>query len=92
MTAVKAVSPKSGKVKVTWKKADSVSGYLIKIASNKKFTKNVKTYNIKSSTTASKTISGFKKGTFYVKVCAYKTDAGGQMDGEYSAAKKVKIK
>lgn len=92
VTGVKAASPKAGKAKVTWKKAGSVSGYLIKTASDKKFTKNVKTYNIKSPDTASRTISGFKKGTLYVKICAYKAAADGQIKGAYSAVQKVKIK
>ena len=62
------------------------------ISTNKKFTKNVKTYEVKQDKTTSRIIGGLKKGTSYVKVCAYKTDAEGKIEGAYSNVKKIKIK
>lgn len=40
---------KSRKVKVTWKKVKNISGYKLMYATNKKFTKNKKTVNVKKT-------------------------------------------
>ena len=101
----KAAKAGSGKVKVSWKKATvntdyvtkksgktaGVSGYQIVLATDKKFSKNVKKVTVSGTKTLTKTVTGLKKGkTYYVKVRAYKTVNGKKLYGAYSAAKSVK--
>lgn len=88
----------SGKLKVSWKKADinksyaekqdgkgGVSGYQIVLATNKSFTKGVKKVTVSGSKAVSKTVTGLSKGkTYYVKVRAYKTVNGKKVYGLYS--------
>lgn len=75
---------------VSFKKVSGANGYEIIYSTSAKFK------NRKKTTTASlkKTIKSLKKGkTYYVKVCAYKTDSlGYKVYGKYSPAKKIKIK
>ncbi|MBD5545288.1 MAG: hypothetical protein HDR01_13905 [Lachnospiraceae bacterium] len=81
------------KLKLTWKRNKTASGYQIQLALDKKFTKGVKTVNIKKNTTISKTISKLKKGKrYYVRIRAYKTVSGKKYYGKYSSVKSVKIK
>ncbi len=101
----KAAKAGSGKVKVGWKKSTvntdyvtkksgktaAVSGYQIVLATDKKFSKNVKKVTVSGTKTLTKTVTGLKKGkTYYVKVRAYKTVNGKKLYGAYSAAKSVK--
>ena len=95
----KAAKAGSGKVKVSWKKAAvntdyvtkksgktaAVSGYQIVLATDKKFSKNVKKVTVSGTKTLTKTVTGLKKGkTYYVKVRAYKTVNGKKLYGAYS--------
>ena len=84
-------SSKSATLTVTTKKVTSATGYEIKIATDKKFTKNVKTYTTKKLST---TFKSLKKGkTYYVKVRAYKLDsANKKVYGSYSSVKSIKVK
>ena len=81
---------KGRKMAVSFKKVSGANGYEIIYSTSAKFK------NSKKTTTASlkKTIKSLKKGkTYYVKVCAYKTDSlGYKVYGKYSPAKKIKIK
>lgn len=82
-----------GTVKVTWKKNSKASGYVIKVATNKKFTKNVTTVTIKKASKTSKTIKNLKKSkVYYVKMRAYVVANGKKTYGKYGTAKKVKVK
>lgn len=79
-------------IKVSFKKVKGADGYQISYTTSKKFKKStVKTVNTKK---LSKTIGKLKKGkTYYVKVCAYKTDsAGKKVFGTNSPAAAVKVK
>lgn len=96
----KVTKPASGKLKITWKKADinkayleqkngkgGVSGYQIVLATDKSFTKNVKKVTVSGGKAVSKTVTGLKSGkTYYVKVRAYKTVNGTKLYGLYSKA------
>lgn len=97
-TISKVTKSASGKLKITWKKADinktyleqkngkgGVSGYQIVVATDKKFTKNVKKVTASGSKAVSKTVTGLKSGkTYYVKLRAYKTVNGTKVYGLYS--------
>ncbi len=91
----KLTSPRKGTLKATWAKTSKVSGYEITIATNKKFTKNKKTYKIRSYKATSKTISKLKSGrTYYVRIRGYKNVKGSKKPvyGRYSKVKRIKIK
>lgn len=94
--AQKITSAKSsvkGKVKVTWRKNAKAAGYLIRVATNKKFTKNVKTVTVKRASTTSKTIKKLKKSkVYYVKMKAYVVANGKKVYGKFGKAKKVTVK
>ena len=91
LKSVKATG--TNKIKVTWKKNTDVSGYQIKVATNKKFSKNVKTVYIKKASITSKTIKKLNKSKiYYVKMRAYITDGTKKVYGEYGKIKKVNVK
>lgn len=70
---IKKLTPKKKALKVTWKKVSGAKGYEIKLATNKKFTKNKKTVKVKKGSATSKTIKKLKNGKkYYVKIRAYK--------------------
>lgn len=77
------------KIRVTMKKLETVKGYQIVAATDKKFKKNVKKV---TSTRGTVTLKKLKKGkTYYIKVRAYKLDSGKKkVYGKYSAIKKIK--
>lgn len=86
---VKSASISGRKLKVTWTKDAQASGYEVQYATNKKFTKNVKTVKIKKKQKISyKSKKLKKKTTYYVRVRAYK----GSIYGGWSKAVKVKQK
>lgn len=77
-------------MKVTINKVSGAKGYKIMYSTDKNFKKNVKTVLTKKTTA---TIQNLTKGkTYYVKVCAYKTDSkNSKVYGSYSKVKKIKI-
>ena len=90
-------------MKLTWKAPAKLYGdnfyvekYTIMYTTDKKFKKNKKTVNIKSTTTA-RTIKRLKKGkTYYFKIqytVKYKADNGTlkSVQSAWSKAKKVKV-
>ncbi len=87
---VKKLSVK--KIKVTWKKAANITGYQIQYAKNKKFTKGLKSVQVKKAKVSSKTIKKLKKGKYFVKIRAYVTDQSGKIYGDWSKAKKITLK
>jgi len=88
---IKSVKRLFGKrLKVKVKKDSTVKGYQIKIATDSKFTKNVKSISIKGTTT---TFTKLKKAKYYVKVRSYKYDsAGKKVYGKYSKVKTIKVR
>lgn len=81
---------KTGRIQIRWKKADQISGYQIQVAKNRNFTK-AKTYEAKRNRN-SKVIFKLDKGTYYVRIRAYKTSAGKKVFGDFSKAQKVVVK
>lgn len=76
-------------ITVKWKKNSKASGYQIQYATNKKFTKGLKTVKITKNSIVSKKITKLAKGkTYYVRVRAYR----GSSYGMWSVYKTVKIK
>ena len=86
------VNKKEKKIKATWKRDKTASGYEL-VYSQKRSFKNAKRVIVKSNKTVSTTIKKLKKGkTYYVKVRAYKKVNGKKIYGSYSSAKKVIVK
>lgn len=89
---LKAVNKKGKKVKLSWKKVKSATGYRILYAANSKFTKSKRTVVI-AKNSVSKVIKGLKKGTtYYIKVQAFQKQGNKYVYGKYSSIKKVKVK
>ena len=97
-TAVPAklkVSVKAAKKALTvkWDKQTGVTGYEIQVATNKKFTKNLKTVKVKKAGAASKKIKKLKpKKKYFIRARAYKKISGGTILGAWSKAVKKKTK
>lgn len=94
VTKVKVTAGKK-KLSVKWKKLSGANGYQIKIGTNKKITKNTKTYNAKANKKVIKKLKSNKK--YFVKVRAYKTYKNtdgktGYVYGKWSAVKSKKTK
>ena len=89
----KVSSLKKATVKITWKKLSGVSGYEVKLGTNKKLTKAVKKVTVKKSGAAKVTVKKLKrKKTYYVKVRAYVINDSEKVYGAWSKAKKTKVK
>ena len=71
---IKKLTPTKKKtLKVTWKKVSGAKGYEIRLATNRKFTKNKRTLKVKKGSSTSKVIKKLKSGKrYYVKLRAYK--------------------
>lgn len=78
-------------IKFSWEKDTTASAYQIQIAQDKSFTKICKTYNIKKKYT-SKTITGLKNGTYYIRVRSYITSSNTKLYGGVFSYYKVKVK
>ncbi|MCM1286427.1 MAG: fibronectin type III domain-containing protein [Acetobacter sp.] len=91
---IKSVASKSKKkITVKWNKT-VCNGYQVQISTSKDFSKNRKTYSLKSSAkTIQKTITTAKsKKTYYVRIRATKTVDNKTVYGAWSSAKKIKVK
>ena len=97
----KLKKPKKAKKAITvkWKKQSAkmsksrITGYQIQIATNKTFTKNKKTVNVKGYKKTSKKIKKLKGGKkYYVKIRTYKTVNGAKFYSKWSKVKIVKTK
>ncbi len=91
--SLKAVkSPSKKKVKISWKKDKSVTGYEIYVSPKKDFSRET-IKRIYKKNTVSKTISGWKsKRKYYVKIRGYKKIGKTKYYGAWSNVRKVKIK
>ncbi len=89
-TSFKTVAGASKKVKLTWKKANNASGYLIRYATNKSM-KKAKTVSVKGT---KKTITKLKGNTrYYLQIKSYVKNANGKKTySGWSAVKSVKTK
>ena len=83
----------SRKAKVTWKKNETAQGYELQCATNKSFTKNVKTLTVTKQNTKKKTVKKLKGGKkYYFRIRAFITINGTKYYSDWSKAKKAKIK
>lgn len=94
VTKVKITAGKK-KLTVKWKKLSGANGYQIKIGTNKKITKNTKTYKAKANKKVIKKLKSNKK--YFIKVRAYKTykntdEKTVYVYGKWSAVKSKKTK
>ncbi|HKM28388.1 MAG TPA: hypothetical protein VJY37_01760 [Anaerovoracaceae bacterium] len=80
------------RVKVSWAAKTGANGYQIQYATNSKFTAGKKTVTIKSGSAKTKTLSGFAKKKYYVKVRAFKEVAGVRSYSSWSSVKTVTVK
>lgn len=90
-------SEKKGQMSLKWKKLKNVSGYRIKVSTNKKFSEGNKFIIVKSRKLNSLKLKKFKPGkTYYVKLRGCKEfKYNGKIKrvyGKYSKSKSVKIK
>ena len=92
-TSLSGLSNKSkGRVKVSWKRNKSVTGYRIQYSIDKKFKKAVKNVNVNKNKTTTVTLSKLKKGkTYYVRIATYKK-VGEKVYSSWSKTKKIRIK
>ena len=91
LTKVKASG--SRKAKVTWKKNVTAQGYELQCATNKAFTKNLKTVTISKQSTAKKTVKKLKGGKkCFFRIRSYITIDGRKYYSDWSKVKKAKIK
>ena len=98
-TSIKKLTPLKKGIKVEWKKqslkmsAKRITGYQIRLATNKTFTKNKKTIKVKGYKITSKKVTKLKANkTYYVKIRTYKTIKGKNFYGKWSKAEKVRTK
>ena len=99
-TATKVVKPakvkalrlkaKKKKLKVSWKKVSGATGYEVKAARNRKFTKGKKTVTVKKNKVTIKNLKPKKK--YFVKVRAYKLANGRKYYGKWSKVVKKKVR
>ena len=91
-TSVKATSTAKGKLKVTYAKDTSATGYEVVYSTSSKLT-NAKTFDAKGAGKVTCTFSGLKSGkTYYVRIRPYKVVDGKKYYGIWSAVKSVKVK
>jgi uncharacterized repeat protein (TIGR02543 family) len=88
---IKSAKASGKKITVKYAKVKGAKGYEVSYSTSKKFTKKTTKTVTSKKTTA--TIKNLKKGTYYVKVAAYKTDStGANVKGKASKVLTVKIK
>ena len=92
-TIKKLTATKKRTLKVIWKKVSGARGYEIKLATNRKFTKNKRTVNKKSGLATNKTIKKLISGKkYFVKIRAYTIVKGKKQYSKWSKIKSTKIK
>ena len=92
-TSIKSLKAGKKKLTVKWSKQTAqVTGYQVQLATDKKFTKNVKTATVTKNKLITKTIKKLKsKKKYYVRVRTYKTvKVDGKKKKIYSGWSKVK--
>lgn len=90
---IKKITAGKKKLTVSWKKVTGARGYKIQVATNRKFTKGLKTYTVSSSCYKKVVKSLKKKKTYYIRVMAWcNNEEGVILNGKYSKTKKKKTK
>ena len=91
-TSIKKLSSGKKSITVQWKKISGISAYQVQIATNKKFTKNKKTFKVSKKSTKVKIKNLKAKKKYYVRVRSYKTVNGKRYYSKWSAINTVKTK
>ena len=91
VSGLKAKAKGNKKVQLRWSKQKGITGIQVQYAKKNTF-KGSKKKTVKVSSNATKATVKLKKGTYYVKVRAITKIDGKKYYGDWSKAKKVKIK
>ena len=92
VTLKKLTSPKAKRLKITWSKNTTATGYQIVYSQDKSFASK-STATVSGAAKVSKTLTKLTSGrTYYVKVRAYKTVNGKKYYSAYSSVKSLKVK
>ena len=88
-----SVTPGSKKLTAKWSGSTVFTGYQVQVATDAKFTKDVKTVTINKAKTYEATVKGLKaKTTYYVRVRSYHIFEGMTYYGGWSNVKSGKTK
>lgn len=88
----KTIKGAKKKITVKIKKVSGAAGYQIQYSTKKNFSKAVKSKNVtKAAASKQVTLKNVKKGTYYVRVRAYKKSGSKKVYGSWSAKIKVKV-
>lgn len=91
-TKVQKISTGKKSITAQWKKIAGVSAYQVQIATNKKFSKNKKTFKVSKKSTKVKIKKLKAKKVYYVRVRSYKKVNGKKVYSKWSTVRKVKTK
>lgn len=91
-TKVQKISTGKKSITAQWKKVAGVSAYQVQIATNKKFSKNKKTFKVSKKSTKVKIKKLKAKKVYYVRVRSYKKVNGKKVYSKWSTVRKVKTK
>ena len=91
-TKVQKISVGKKSITAQWKKVAGVSAYQVQIATNKKFSKNKKTFKVSKKSTKVKIKKLKAKKVYYVRVRSYKKVNGKKVYSKWSTVRKVKTK
>lgn len=91
-TKVQKISTGKKSITAQWKKVAGVSAYQVQIATNKKFSKNKKTFKVSKKSTKVKIKKLKAKKVYYVRVRSYKIVNGKKVYSKWSTVRKVKTK
>lgn len=91
-TKVQKISTGKKSITAQWKKVAGVSAYQVQIATNKKFSKNKKTFKVSKKSTKVKIKKLKAKKVYYVRVRSYKIKNGKKVYSKWSTVRKVKTK
>lgn len=92
-TSIKKLKKGKKSITVTWKKVKDVKGYQIKVATDKKFKKNVKSAYVGKQSKTKATVKKLKaKKKYFVKVRTYKIVNKKKVFSSWSKVKTIKTK
>ncbi len=93
-STIRDVTAVENQITVKWKKISSqTDGYQIQAATNRKFTKNVKTRTVKDPAVTSKSIGKLLSQTkYYIRIRTYRTVSGVRYYSDWSETQSVRTK
>lgn len=92
-TVKSVTSPSTKRIKITWNKNTSNTGYQIQWSTTSNFSSNVKTQTFKGSSLYSKTIQTYRAKSYYsIRVRSYVTVGGKNYYSPWSKSTRLKVK